>query len=306
MVNRCQVRCGKQRQLKAWRLLVIVKATSVALCGKSMHQGRVHTKELAHYNIPSSVFSDHGFSIWLSLAIPETQGRFYGECQGRSSLQSLAVLRRKLAECPSVDSFACNLLFSSYLLHVPTTVFRNITPMTEPTAPTLPVTARISASAETCHRSGSPPFTVTIIYECTATAPLWVFYPLQTEFNAGVEARDPTRNHRRIGPVSTYFDDERTVDITEDKAFLRLEPYDQLITRYTFTTEMKAWGLRHHDFYNLTTGNTYELTVRWGEWMWMFESDIPQGCSRAERRALVASQPVVRWKPDCMTTFRLV
>ena len=171
----------------------------------------------------------------------------------------------------------------------------------------VPVSATIRGSAETCHRSGNPPFSVTIIFECTIGATIWVLRPLFTDFCEGVEIRDPARNHRRVGPMSTSFvDDTGPADSeTYDTELLRLEPRQQVTRTYTFTTERKAHGLRHNDFISLTVGNTYELTIRSQKWWWNFEEALSGSHSVEEKKAMLSSQPATEWKPNCMTTFVL-
>lgn len=171
----------------------------------------------------------------------------------------------------------------------------------------LPLTAAITASADTCHRSGDPPFTVSIRYRCDADATIWVLRPLMTDFCGGVELRDPTHRDRRIGPMITGGGNEDGTedDTLMDTELLRLDPGQIVLSSYTFTTKRKADGLRHNDFYNLITGNMYDLTVWRQQWKWMFESQMPESCTTEERKALLARQPALDWKPECTISFVL-
>lgn len=171
----------------------------------------------------------------------------------------------------------------------------------------LPLTAAITASEETCHRSGDPPFTVSIEYKCDAEATIWVVRPLLAKFCEGVEIRDPTRRNRRIGPTIIGVGN---TDGTEDDAFtdtelLRLDPGTRIVSNYTLTTQRKDHGLLRGDFHNLTIGNVYNLTVWRQQWRWMFESQMPEGCTTEERKALLARQSAIYWKPECTTSFVL-
>jgi hypothetical protein len=170
----------------------------------------------------------------------------------------------------------------------------------------VPVTASISSSAATCSRSGYPPFTVTITYECTIGATVWVLYPLFTLYCEGVEIRDPTRRHRRVGPAPTQNCTDGDEDEFEDTELLHLEPGQIQQKMLTLASDRRANNWDHNDFRPLTVGNTYELTVHGQTWWWIFEDDLPENCTSEERLLILKRQPGTTWKPNCMTHFTLV
>lgn len=172
----------------------------------------------------------------------------------------------------------------------------------------LPVSTTLSTSVPTCSRKGDPPFTVTITYRSLLDRPIWAFVYQYSYQCAGIETRDPERNNRRIGPDSTSLADEPDPTWTyfKDSELVRLEPGEVYERQYTYIVVKKAKGLRNSDVWNLKVGNTYGITLRNQKWWWMFEDDMPEGCTEEERETLLQKQPVTEWKPDCSVSFEFV
>lgn len=63
----------------------------------------------------------------------------------------------------------------------------------------------------------------------------------------GVEIRDPNRNNKHVGPTHSVIGDTDE-DEPEDTELHRLEPGEQFLKQYTFTTERKANGVLPNDF----------------------------------------------------------
>ena len=169
----------------------------------------------------------------------------------------------------------------------------------------VPVTTNISSSASTCSRSGRPPFTVTITYECTIGATIWALYKHYAYWGNGSEIGDPRRIYRkRIGPSHRYLEDEADteIDFTE---LVRLERGEILQKLYTFDVEDDRHKFFHNDVYNLLAGNEYQLGLRRQKWWWMFESEMPENSSMDEKKQILYDQPATEWQPQHRMTFRV-
>ncbi len=182
--------------------------------------------------------------------------------------------------------------------------------MTEVQETVVPVSLTLSTSAPICYGSGEPPFIVTTTNQCTTERSICaLLYSFPHTCN-GVEVRDPERNNRRIGPVSTCMEDDTPdPELDRQKLFqhetelVRLDPGQIHRTSYTFSIVAKVHGLRHSDIRVLKDGNSYQLTLREQRWWWMFEDQMPADCSDKEKREILSKQPVTKWKPECSSEF---
>jgi hypothetical protein len=119
---------------------------------------------------------------------------------------------------------------------------------------------------------------------------------------------DPLRSNRRIGGQSSSIvdTDDETDDTEDDNDLVRLHPGQVLQVTYTFSVVPKAKGLRHSDVWNLTIGNTYNLTLRNQRWWWAYEDDMDDDISEKQRRSSLKTKPLTEWGTDCSANFTFV
>ena len=168
-----------------------------------------------------------------------------------------------------------------------------------------PVWTAISTSAPTCSLKGEPPFTVITKYENTGSRSICALVRLYSHHGSGIEIRDPSRNHRRIGPPSTMIQDdfdEEAQDL-EDTQLVRLEPGQTFETSYTFSVVPKLDGIRNSDVRNMVVGNTYVITLKKRRWRWVFEDEMPHGLDDEEARHLLRKRHAAEWSVDCTVRF---
>jgi len=167
-----------------------------------------------------------------------------------------------------------------------------------------PVSTSLKLSSPLCAIDGNPPFTISTTYACNTSRPIWALFPLFTYFCGGIKIRDPARNHRRIGPDPTFLQevDLNTLNL-EDTLLVRLEPEREHSTSYTLAVVPKANGILHSDVHMFVKGHQYEVTLRKRQLRWMFEDEMPDRMTEAERRELLKEKAPLEWRPDCCLPF---
>lgn len=164
-----------------------------------------------------------------------------------------------------------------------------------------PIATTLTTTSPTCALSGTPPFTTITTHLNTSPSPLWALVRLYTDFSGGIEIRDLSRKHRRIGGGSTIIADEwdeEALDL-EDTQLVRLGPGEVFETRYTICLGSKAGRLRGSDVKMMVEGGNYEVTARKRLWRWMFEEEMGGELSEEERRGMLSEREVVEWGVDC-------
>jgi len=168
--------------------------------------------------------------------------------------------------------------------------------------PSPPISISLITSSPTCYLSGSPPFSVSIVWTLSGSRPIWALIPFNTKFTCGIEIRDPERNGRRIGPPSIGISDEDSDVDDGDSAVAKITTDEPYRHTYTLTTKPKAGGLRSSDTWNLKSGKLYHLTLRKMTCKWMYEDEMREG-DDAERRKKLEKQLAALLKPDIQATF---
>lgn len=104
----------------------------------------------------------------------------------------------------------------------------------------LPLLATLHLDPRICSLSGNPPFTITIIYTCVASRPIWALVSLFSEAGGyHIRIRDPSRGNGRIGVHSVWVDDDDPPEAHEDAQIAKLDPGGQFKVPYTFDVQDK-------------------------------------------------------------------
>jgi hypothetical protein len=172
----------------------------------------------------------------------------------------------------------------------------------------LPVSTNLHLEPSTCSLSGNPPFTITIIYTCITSRPIWVLISLFSEAGGyHIRIRDPSRGNGRIGVHSGRVTDDDPPEPYEDAQVLRLDPEGQFKVPYTFTVDDKSGDLRHSDVWQMKEGNVYFAGHGERRCWWMYADEMEKNLTETERRRiLVTKGKAERWRPEGRFDFTAV